>query len=405
MARGLGRAKLNGDARALWPDLATARIFLQMMLGRADADRKPFEDLGTARVARWLVAQGLGPMAYARFKDSWPNLAAELRSDTIMAALEQQLQVERREQIHAQFEAAGIPLVLLKGGALSLSVYENPAWRPMSDIDIWVRDAQIPAATQAMRDAGFRMLVSEKRPLAIQKLVEGELQFADAEGGLVEVHWSPFTGWWLQGAAKVDVDGAWARLQRLDLPEKGAGAAEDGDSSEGKRLLGLCWEDCILQLAVHVSVGHKFGIWPVRSLVDIYLISSRAGVDWDVVVRRALAWRLATVTWMVLSMVDELLEMPELGAVLEALQPSRSRRRLLRGLMPLKKLLATSDMREALSRLGLLILLVDRPRDMARLATSIVWPDQAWLEARYGEGEASHRRHLWHLVRQRGLWG
>lgn len=389
---------------ALWPDVARAQTFLQMLLGRADADRKPFEDLGAARVARWLVAQGLGPMAYARFKDGWPDLAAELRSDTIVSALEQQLHVERRERIYAQFEAAGIPLVLLKGGALSLSVYEKPGWRPMSDTDIWVRDAQIAAATQAMREAGFRMLVSEKRPLAIQKLVEGELQFADAEGGLVEMHWSPFTGWWLQGAAKVDVDGAWARLQPLMRPEKGAGAAGDADSSEGRRLFGLCWEDCILQLAVHVSIGHKFGIWPVRSLVDIYLIATEAVVDWDVVVRQARAWRLATVTWMVLSLVDELLDVRELGVVIEALQPSWVRRRLLRALMPLEKLLASSDMREALSRLALLILLVDGPMDMARLGARMVWPDRAWLEARYGEAEASHRRHLWRLIRRRALW-
>ena len=389
----------------LWPEVATARSFLCILAQPAEQPyREPFAKIPLTALKRWLIAQGLGPLAYARFKSVWPELAEALRGDTYAAALENSMRLEREARICRAFAEVGIPVVLLKGAALAHSVYENPAWRPMSDLDLWVRDEQMADALQAMHEAGFRAKVSSiERPPLLQKLFDGEIQFVDSDKGLVELHWSPFSGWWLQGAATVDNDGLWQRLEPLqrnpssELPE---GERESG--SAGADLFQLAAEDVILQLAVHVSINHKFGIWPVRSLLDITLVASKRDVDWGVVVERARRWRLATVVWTVLALTQALFDLEELEPVLAALSPSPLRRRLLRRLMPLETLLADSDLRESSSRFPLLLLLVDRPLDMVRLSGRMLWPNRDWLEARYGD-RASRRRHLWRVVRERQI--
>lgn len=384
----------KADDASPWPTLPTTQTFMRMLVGGEGVQRGALEAVAVGELARWLIGQGLGAMAFARFKEAWPELAEALRGDAYMAALEQRLWQERQAQVHEALAKAGIPIVPLKGAALALTVYDDAAWRPMSDVDYWVRDGQMNRAIRAMQQAGYQLRSSlEERPPALQKLFDGEVQLVGPDQGLVELHWSPFSGWWLQGAARVDNEGLWKRLQPL-------AAGNEGGAPD---LMQLAPEDLILQLAVHVSVNHKFGIWPVRSLLDIYLVATRNAVDWQALVARAYRWRLATVTWTVLQLVRELFALELLAPVLRALQPSPWRRRMLQRVMPLETVVADSDLREQPLRFALLLLLVDRPTDMLRLCRQMLWPNRRWLEARYGDENPGNLRHLWRVVREREI--
>lgn len=375
-------------ATGLWPDVATARAFLGgLMMSPADPDRPPVDNLNPQQLADWAIAHEIGPLVYTRYRTASPELARLLQPDFFSATAETSIHTLALAQIKQQFLAAGIPLVLLKGAALGTSAYGNAALRPMSDIDIWVRTADMPEAARLMGapPLGYRVQTNHERPFSLQQLVNGEIILVRPEQKWtpVELHWSPFVGWWLQHMAAIDDAAVWARLEPL--------AAEPG-------VYQLAAEDTILHLAVHMGVNHQFGMALIRSLFDIAFTAQTRPVDWEVVAQRARQWRVTTVVWTALHLLDQLIGLPAMATALEQLRPSSLRRRLLQQFITPERALAGGDPRQSRYRYFLLLILIDRPQDMLRILAHTLWPNPAWLQARY-QGQKSHWRHLRHLLR------
>lgn len=375
-----------------WPNptinVATARLLLRYLAGLAPAPvAKPLPAL--PYLAAWLIAHGLGPLAYARCQSEWPQLAAYLQADAFSAAAETGVHGDNLARIRAAFAAADLPPVLLKGAALAETVYGGPAERTMSDLDLWVRAEDMSTAFAQMRTAGFRAVGQEERPPALQMLSKGEIRFYRPQWpqGLVELHLSPFPGWWLQRTAAVNDEALWARLEPLpDAPHSRQLAAED----------------MIIHVAVHTAVNHQFGLAAVRSLLDITLTAQTRAVDWTAVAQRARAWRVATAVWQTLDLLVTLVGVTEARSAAAALRPAAARRALLGRFVTPASVLAGADMRHGAARLLFLLLLVDRPQDVARLVGRTLWPEPAWLVARYG-AEVGHGRHLWRLLTKRSI--
>jgi len=66
------------------------------------------------------------------------------------------------QQLVEQAEASGIPLLLLKGAALSRWIYGDPALRPMNDMDVLCRPKDVPALQDVLHAQGYRA-----RPLPV----------------------------------------------------------------------------------------------------------------------------------------------------------------------------------------------------------------------------------------------
>lgn len=361
--------------------VATVRALLRSL---AD-DGEPLLELPATTtpgaLARWLVAAGLGPLAYRRYQQSSPALAAALAADYYSAVAENSLFRQQLQRLEAAFVEAQIPLTLLKGAALNRTVYGHPAERVMSDVDLWVHPDQMQDAFELLQTLGFSFSSKTSRPPALQQLSLGELPLY-GDGVLIELHWSPFPGWWLQRTAAVDDSAVWARRE----PAGAAGIYQLGP------------EDTVLHLAIHLAINHQFGLYPLRSLVDIARTAQQRLVDWAIVARRAQQWRVATATWCTLALLDELIGVEGMAPALAALRPHALRRRLLAPLVNTERLLARRDLHRGRARYLLLLLLVDRPRDAARLILRTLWPEDGWMEARY-QGRASRRRHLWNVIR------
>jgi hypothetical protein len=375
---------------ASWTHVPTARFFLQaltqMVQPGGEADCLPTDAAG---LAEWLVGHGLGPLAYTRCRRASPELGAALQMDMLSAVAESSLQQDSLARIQRGFAAAGVPMVLLKGAALSLTVYDQPAQRTMSDVDIWLAAADMPAAARVMVELGYQTSIKEERPFALEQLSRGEIRFVRPgwEVGLVELHWSPFAGWWLTRTAAVDESAIWSRLEPL------------GDAEWVHH---LAPEDMVIHLAVHTAVNHQFGMSALRSLIDIALTAQKRGVDWQVVAERAKDWRVGTAVYTVLVLLDDLIGVPGMAEAVKGIRPSALRRWLLRRFVTPESVLAGQDWRHGWQRYWLLLLLVDRPRDMARLVLRTLWPEPAWLAARYGE-PTGYGRHLWRLVKGEGV--
>lgn len=324
-------------------------------------------------------------MARTRFELDDSELTNHLLADTFSAAAEMSIHLQYLEQIVKAFFHEQLPLVLLKGAALGQSVYADPILRVMSDIDLWVQEADVPQAVAALADLGFKVYGNDERPLALQQQSKGEIRLIQpgAKWGLVELHWSPFPGWWLQRTAVPDDQAVWSRKELLP----------DG------RAYQLSAEDTIIQSAVHMAVNHQFDILTIRHLLDMALTAENRGVDWLVVAEQAQKWRLGTVVYVTLDLLDNLVGLAGVGQAMAKLEPSQIRKHLLARLVTTESVVRGRQLKYGRSRFMLLLLLVDRPQDMLKLIYRTLWPEPEWMAARYKNKTVSRWQHMWQVLR------
>ncbi len=370
----------NQRKSAPWPNVAAARSFLVFLAGLSS---NPGGKSDVAVVADWLIRQGVGPLAFSRCREAYPELAAHLQTDMFTAVAQNSLHYDNLTRIEAAFQSEQLPIALLKGAALAQTVYDDPVLRTMSDVDIWVQERNMPQAAALMQTLGFRIYGKDDRPPELQMLSRGELQFYDENWRLIELHWSPFPGWWLKRAAAVDEAAIWERIEPL---------------KPGSGVFRLAPEDMIIHVAVHLAVNHQMGLFAVRSLMDMALAAQAWPVDWAAVAERAALWRVGTAVWLPLHFLDQLIGVPGLETALSRLRPSRRRQKLLQRIISPDSVLAGVDLRSGRMRFLFLLLLVDRWRDTAVIIFRTLWPEAEWMQARY-RGQKNRWQHLWQIIR------
>jgi hypothetical protein len=124
---------------ALFRDLSSGRRF-------SAAESVAFDD---SRLHRAVRLHGLAPLAFAHglssFRDEYRASALDARA---------------REKIAAQafdaLAAGGIRAAAIKGSAVAYTSYEEPALRPMSDLDLLVPPAEFERAARALEGLGYR---------------------------------------------------------------------------------------------------------------------------------------------------------------------------------------------------------------------------------------------------------
>lgn len=370
-------------------DLTTTRRFLSLLAALPAAGPPPEADRlpDAEALASWAARHDLEGLAYAWLRGSRTEAARRLRREAFSSAAANLAHFDNLRRIEKSFFGAGLPMVLLKGAALAGAVYGDPALRSMSDIDIWVRASDMDRAMALMEGLGFsRLEPPRRRPAELQRMAGGEVRFRSADGtlGLVELHWSPFPGWWMRRTARVDPEAVWKRSEPV---------------APGRHARRLCREDTVLQVALHI-VGSQFLESPLRGLMDIAVMARAWPLDWVRASERARAWRVATALWLVLDLADSLIGAREVRTAARRLRPSFLREQLLRRLVTPESLLFGAGPVSSRARYLLLLLLVDRSRDVLGIVSRTLWPEKRWLSARYGR-PISRARHLW-LVLGRG---
>jgi hypothetical protein len=376
-------------AQLLWiPERETVTEILGYLAGIGPVPGI-MNELDHELLALWLVNNDLAALAQTKFRDSAPELAARLQAEMFSIAAANTVHWHYLRQIDDHLANSGIPVLLLKGAALAEAVYEGPEQRAMADVDLWVQKQHFAQACAVMAELGFRSVENAARPLELQALAGGEVQYlsSDQSPTLVELHLSPFSGWWLQRTTAIDLPNIWARRKQLD-----------GWDSFSQ----LSAEDAVIHMAVHLAVNHQFGLTPLRGLVDIVMTDQVRQVDWSLLAGRAQRWRVATAVWLVLAIAQQLTGATRFAEAVDQLQPSSWRRRRLQQLVSADSILAGQDIRNEQQRYAYLLLLVDRPRDAGRLMARTLWPEGEWLDARYGGG-VDHWEHIRRLIVQGGI--
>ncbi|MCU0647911.1 MAG: nucleotidyltransferase family protein [Gemmatimonadaceae bacterium] len=83
---------------------------------------------------------------------------------------------------------AGVEVLLLKGAPLVLTVYRNHALRPMSDVDLCVRSADVALAMSILEREGWA-LVEPWGDGTDRRRYTHAAQYRHPEGGEIDLHW------------------------------------------------------------------------------------------------------------------------------------------------------------------------------------------------------------------------
>jgi len=206
------------------------------------------------------------------------------------------------ERVGSALAEADIPVLVLKGPALSRELYPDPRLRPFADLDLTVHEADEQRAAQVLTDRGYRELAYDSHDA--QQDHVGHLHesgafhrlFAGAsERALIELHLDPLQ----LGVRAACESERWTRAAPITgLP--------------GLLMLGL--EDQVVQLSVH---AHKHGfsrlIW-LKDL-DLLLRQRSSALDWERVLEIARREGVSASVWYALSLSHALLGTELPGAV------------------------------------------------------------------------------------------
>jgi hypothetical protein len=104
-------------------------------------------------------AQGLGPLLYVHLRAAKaalpPTVKRELQGLYLRHRQANRVRTRVLAEVLGACSAAGIQALVLKGAALSHLVYPEPGLRPMSDVDLLVRESDAPAAQSLLASLGF----------------------------------------------------------------------------------------------------------------------------------------------------------------------------------------------------------------------------------------------------------
>jgi len=155
------------------------------------------DDGALAPGADLIRRHGLAAMAYARGARSFrvdyvSNLfAAEKRRAVVVEAC-------------AALEEIGVEVALLKGISYVGDLYPDAGLRPMGDVDLLIRSADMPRALARLADLGYR----DGTPHG-STAIHHAAQLFRSDGGAIDLHRNIEQPW----RSRIDLDAVWSRAQ------------------------------------------------------------------------------------------------------------------------------------------------------------------------------------------------
>ena len=304
---------------------------IELLLGLVDRARKPAiaaansgRDVDWSRFLGALKRHGLGPLAHRGI--TWGGVAGQIPI-TFAESLENVANLElakaivrlhHLDEIAARAGETKRPICLLKGMAFATALYEHPAERPMTDMDLLVEPSNLESWRRELETLGY----------VLEDVSDHALCFRRRQSGVyVELHRA------LTSCARyLGLDAG----VLLDRTETAPGFPNDGFVKT------LRWEDHLLHLCLHASFQHGFR-QPAVNAWDARLVSEHAEFDLDVFAEMAKRERLAPWVYGGLSMSQAVFPGESLAraiAVVEDLVPRRLREKG-RAMAP-SRLLSTS---------------------------------------------------------------
>ncbi|MEB3223036.1 MAG: nucleotidyltransferase family protein [Candidatus Sericytochromatia bacterium] len=371
MERGLGARPASPEAQALCELLSYCLDWTAVPALPAQVDWR--EVYALARAGRFtpLLSHKPVPGAPAWFTADCQRDLRENQAHRLL--LDQQLGA-----VVEAFAARGVPVLVVKGPVHAEQLYANPYWRPMVDLDLVVRPEHWEAGLAVLASLGFEE--EQSRWARLTERLTGQVAMLKPLGpfvAAVELHRNlDILSERLAVRGSVQVERAWD-----EALEVGVG---------GVTVETLSPEAALAYASTHWAQHHFYNsVW----LLDIALMASRPGLDWQKLVDDAQQDGTANFVWTSLSLAESLYGAPVPRAVLAALRPSRGRAALVERLS-WAKASATFEERADVRSLLLQLALVPRWRWALGGLLAGVFPSRDWLCQHYVAASGERAGHL-----------
>ena len=202
---------------------------------------------------------------------------AALRKHYLSSAAANTLLLRELGTVLHALRSAGVPAIPLKGACLAEPVYRDIALRPMADLDLLVRPADMPGALHVLQGLGY---ASDQPfdPAAQPTDFQDMPMMSKAGCAPIELHWTLVTPLCNARLGPDELDGIWSRAVHATIA--------------GEPALTCAPEDLLLHLCMHASVHHRFYGITLRHFVDIARVCRHhaASLDWTAFAERANRW-------------------------------------------------------------------------------------------------------------------
>lgn len=347
------------------------RVALRARLGLASVDEAQAAAAAPGfdweAVAALAVREGVEPLLYAALHGlPWApaHLVAQWRQVYMGHGLRNGLLLQQLEAVLTALAEIGIQALVLKGAALIARVYgDNPALRPMVDLDLLIRPQDVPSAQACLAQLGYEPSVSEAAD-GLTLAFENELLLtrADRTETAVELHWSLFDSPYYQ--------------HRLPMEWFWETAVEAQVGNTSVRILGP--EAELLYLCGHLALHHRGqGLLWQHDLAAL-LAAGADALDWDALLARGQAMELLLPLQTLLPRLAREWGAPVPASVLErlaGLQPTPREAQVFSRL--------TAQQRPVLHRLAADLAGIPTWRGRLRYAWCNLFPSAGYMRERY----------------------
>lgn len=340
------------------------------------------------------IISHLIPTFFVLDKKGSLHLSDEMRDLARKAYLKNKLlSVWREAQLNSilnVFDAAGIQVIPLKGVILQSTLYEDPAVRPMSDVDLLVRPKDFLQSIELLSHHGMQLQLKGIYKEGIEQLVEmprdwrpNAVSFTNEKGLSLDLHQS-FLNPWFKPAYLLNMGLVWERSSPL--------AAATGNLWD----VGLSPYDMLAHLCLHLALH---GLQSMHSYLDIdlWLRGLPDDWDWDLFLNVVEEWQIRSATYHVFLFCRAFMNTPIPDNILKKLDPGRFARWRVRVLITSESLL---EDRSSLGRRYptlVKMVVVDRMSSIAKTLYHLIFPNKK--RRAYLPSQQSLLRHWIHIFK------
>jgi Uncharacterised nucleotidyltransferase len=290
---------------------AKNHALVNVLAKTADADSLgSLSETDWAAMTEFAITKNLAPLLFHRLRQCGldgcvPDPVREKLSDSYLASAAMGALLSGQLKLMLNALGAGdIPVIVLKGAHLAHNVYENPALRPMIDIDLLVRQEDLSTAESIMGKLGYHSpgKVWIDAPDPTWKHLP---RMFKTDAMPVEIHWTIRDP---NNALEIQPDKLWDRAVASEYA--------------GAFALALSPEDLLLHLCLHAVHHHAFQAG-LRDICDVDQTIRRHAdeLNWQILADRAKEWKASASAWIALNSAASLLGTPVPEDFLDALKP------------------------------------------------------------------------------------
>ena len=260
------------------------------------------------KVIELSIKHSVAPLLYQRLKAvsseaTIPvNVVDRLHEIYLNSAARNMRLFDELSKVLRMLQDDGIQVIVLKGAHLAEIVYNNIALRPMDDVDLMVKKADLPRVAEKFLKMGYNSTerISVK---GLSSTIE-KPTFTNLHNNYFDIHWTLDID-----SFQIDVTSLWEKAQSVKIA--------------GVKTLVLAPEDLLLYISEHASFHHVF-YHSLKFLCDISLTIRhyQNQVDWEQVHLRAKQWRLDRCLYLTLYLASELLKVSVPAKILDAHKPN-----------------------------------------------------------------------------------